>query len=283
METTFYEQVSPPAQLAHAIDSFWRLSVPLVIAPDEIISAEGRAEILFQFKGRSQILSHDSTPPFECATSWLMRPYAQALHVRQVDISSAAMIGVRFMPGGWAAFQHNDTTDSRDYWFMPLSKFYELREVRLLEEELYDAFLTPNWANPLITFFLKRQIEPHHFDRVAYVVRRLNRQQIRISTLAHEVNLSERQLARVFRQQVGLSAKRFSRITRLNRVLNLSTYEVSRLTLEQLALNHGYHDASHLTREFRELVDLTPLTYFSGSYDLIDQKFRENDRFLQWE
>lgn len=82
---------------------------------------------------------------------------------------------------------------------------------------------------------------------------------------------------------VGLSPKQFSRIARLNRVLNLSVEQVFGMSLAQIALRHGFHDASHLVREFRELVDVSPLNYFTGYYDLIDQKFREHDRFLQWE
>jgi hypothetical protein len=31
------------------------------------------------------------------------------------------------------------------------------------------------------------------------------------------------------------------------------------------------------------LVGMSPLAYFTGSYDLIDQKFGKHDQFLQWE
>lgn len=134
MEIVYFEQLRPPPALSGTIECFWRLLLPMVIAPDEIISAEGRAEILFQFQGQSQIMPRDSGSPFDCASSWLMRPYAHALHVRQVGLTSSAMIGVRFAPGGWAAFRHSDTTNKQSYSFMPLSDFYNPGEVRLLEE-----------------------------------------------------------------------------------------------------------------------------------------------------
>src|SRR5690606_40865521 len=124
-----------------------------------MISAGGRAEILFQFHGQSQILSSDSAMPFDCASSWLMRPFAHALHVRQVGITSSAMMGVRFAPGGWATFRHNDTTSKQSYSFMPLQDFYPVHEVRLLEEQLYHALFTPNWSAPLVMFFMRRRVE----------------------------------------------------------------------------------------------------------------------------
>jgi AraC-like DNA-binding protein len=279
----YFEQLRPPPALSTTIECFWRLLLPRVVAPDELISAEGRAEILFQFEGQSQILPPDSEIPFNCASSWLMRPFAHALHVRQVGITSSAMIGVRFSSGGWAAFRHCDTTNKQAYSFMPLNYFYPAIEVRLLEEQLYHALYTPNWAHPLVSFFLSRQLDPLHFDRISYAAQRLRQQPMSPSILAEDVNLSERQFGRVFRQIIGLAPKQFSRIARLERVLKSPVYKNYGMTLEQLALRYGYHDAPHLVREFRDLVGLSPLDYFFGNHDLIEQKLQEHDQFIQWE
>lgn len=276
MQTVPYEQIRPPAALSDTIECFWRLLLPLVVAPDEVISAEGRAEILFQFQGQSQVIPRDSQEPFDCASSWLMRPFAHALHVRQVGVTSSAMIGVRFTPAGWAAFQHSDTTDQQTYSFMPLSDFYRPHEVRLLEEQLYQTLVTPQWAEPLVAFFVRRKVEAIHFERITYAAKQLGQRQVSISALAHEVNLSERQFGRVFRQLVGLSPKPFARIARLNRILGSPPDQVCAMTLEQLAIRYGYHDPSHLVHEFQELVGMSPARYFSGEYDLIEQKFRES-------
>ncbi|MDX2140919.1 MAG: AraC family transcriptional regulator [Chloroflexota bacterium] len=281
MQTYHYEQVCPPPPLSDRIECFWRLLAPTMPPPSEIISAEGRAEILFQFEGRSQALPFDEDLVFECASSWLVRPFASAMCVRQVGVSASAMIGVRFSPAGWAAFCHNDTTDNQPYSLMPLSHFYAPGDVRVLEEQLYHALHTPQWAYPLVAFFLRRRIEQTHFDRVAYAARQLRQRQISVAALASNVNLSERQFGRVFRQLVGLSPKQYARIARLERILYSPTPDNNGLTLEQLALRYGYYDAPHLVREFRALVGVSPVDYFSGYYDLIEQKTREHDRFLQ--
>jgi AraC-like DNA-binding protein len=278
-----YEQVRPPAALSESIECFWRLLLPVVIANDEIISAEGRAEILFQFQGQSQIIPRDSDKPFDCASSWLMRPFAHALHVRQVGVTSSAMIGIRFSPAGWAAFRHHDTTENQPYAFMPLDNFYKASDVRFLEEELYQRLFTPEWAEPLIRFFTERKIEQVHYQRIAYATEQLGKRQLSIAAVANEVNLSERQFGRVFRELVGLSPKQFSRIARLNRVLAAADYKTYGLSLEQIALRYGYHDAPHLIHEFQALADMSPVDYFSTYHDLIEQKFWQDDRFLQSE
>lgn len=283
MQDYHYEQVCPPLVLANTIECFWRILVPTMAPPSEIISAEGRAEILFQFEGQSQAIPLDADTVFECASSWLVRPFASAMCVRQVEVSGSAMIGVRFCPGGWAAFRNIDTTDNQPYSLMPLRDFYPSGEVRILEEQLYHALLTPQWAYPLVDFFIRRRIEQLHYDRILYAAQQLRQRQIGVTALADEVNLSERQFGRVFRQLVGLSPKQFSRIARLNRVLYSPDYNSYGLTLEQVAVRYGYHDAPHLVREFRALVGISPSDYFSGYFDLIEQKTREHDRFLQWE
>jgi AraC-like DNA-binding protein len=276
-----YEQVGPPPALADAIECFWRILVPTMTPPSEIISAEGRAEILFQFEGRSQAIPLETELPFECASSWLVRPFAGAMCVRQVGVSGSAMIGVRFSPGSWAAFRHGDTTDHQPYDLMPLDAFYAPTEVRRLEQQLYHDLHTPAWACPLAAFFTHRRVEPLYFDRIAYATGRLCRHQVSVTALAAEVNLSERQFGRVFRGIVGLSPKQFSRIARLERVLYTPDYNAHGLTLAQLAARYGYHDASHLVHEFQALVGVSPTDYFSGYFDLIEQKTREHDRFLQ--
>jgi AraC-like DNA-binding protein len=271
---TYFEQVCPPPALADTIECFWRLLLPLVVAPDEIISAEGRAEILFQFDGQSQVLPRDAAAPFECATSWLMRPFAHALHVRQVGVTSSAMIGVRFTPAGWAAFRHSDTTDKQSYSFMPLRDFYPPSDVRLLEQQLYHTLVTPRWADPLIAFFKQRKVQYDHYPRITYAASQLGQREISVAALADDVNLSERQFGRIFRQLVGLSPKQFARIARLNRVLASPQALVSDMSLEQIASRYGYHDPSHLVHEFQALAGMSPVEYFTGDYDLIDQKFQ---------
>jgi AraC-like DNA-binding protein len=69
----------------------------------------------------------------------------------------------------------------------------------------------------------------------------------------------------------------------MERLLQSSEYSLYGLTLEQLATRYGYHDAAHLVHEFQTLVGISPTEYFSGYYDLIEQKFRDHDRFLQLE
>lgn len=97
MQEYQYEQVAPPPALADVIECFWRILVPTMSPPSEIISAEGRAEILFQFEGQSQAIPLDADAPFECASSWLVRPFANG---KAVYIGGGADVAQQYLRAG---------------------------------------------------------------------------------------------------------------------------------------------------------------------------------------
>lgn len=73
--------------------------------------------------------------------------------------------------------------------------------------------------------------------------------------LAREVGWCQRQLERRFREQVGLSPKVVARIMRLRHTVRLLLE--GRLVCDAAA-EAGYHDQSHLSREFRKMTGLSP-------------------------
>lgn len=77
-----------------------------------------------------------------------------------------------------------------------------------------------------------------------------------VSTLAAVLGVSERQLRRRFVAAVGYGPKLFERVLRLRRFI--SAAKGPGPALAALALDAGYADQSHLTRECRELSGLTP-------------------------
>lgn len=81
----------------------------------------------------------------------------------------------------------------------------------------------------------------------------------RVDDVAAEVGLSTRQLERAFRHDVGISPKEVARVARLHRAT--ACMGGSRVSLAAAAYGAGYHDQSHMTREFRGLMGVTPAVY----------------------
>jgi AraC-like DNA-binding protein len=82
-----------------------------------------------------------------------------------------------------------------------------------------------------------------------------------VRTLVEKFDLSERQLERRFLQRVGMSPKRYFALRRFERACALGW---SGMSLSEVALDAGYSDQAHFSREFRRFVDLSPGRFFGG-------------------
>jgi AraC-like DNA-binding protein len=80
-----------------------------------------------------------------------------------------------------------------------------------------------------------------------------------IGQLAAILGITSRQLLRRFRATVGYGPKMLQRIMRFQRLLQLAATLTGRsASLAALALEAGYADQAHMTREFRQLAPGTP-------------------------
>lgn len=80
---------------------------------------------------------------------------------------------------------------------------------------------------------------------------------VRVDDLARQVNLSRRHLGRIMRERVGISPKLFARITRFDRAVQLARLQPV-APWARVALDVGYADQAHLSREFVELGGIRP-------------------------
>jgi AraC-like DNA-binding protein len=80
---------------------------------------------------------------------------------------------------------------------------------------------------------------------------------VRISALVDEIGWSERHFAREFRDHLGMTPKAFARVLRFARVVKQLT-RCNTPRLVDIALDCGYYDQAHFTRDFRTFAGITP-------------------------
>lgn len=83
---------------------------------------------------------------------------------------------------------------------------------------------------------------------------------IQISELESLTGISKRTLQRLFREELGVSPKEFSRIIRCQTAVN-HINQLSEVTFIELANSLGFSDQPHFMREFKNLVSSTPFAY----------------------
>jgi AraC-like DNA-binding protein len=87
-----------------------------------------------------------------------------------------------------------------------------------------------------------------------------------VRAVADELDVSERQLRRVFRDAVGLSPKAFARVGRFHRALEAARRGES---WARIAASTGYCDQAHLIDEFRAIAGETPRAFVAELADAV--------------
>jgi transcriptional regulator GlxA family with amidase domain len=85
-----------------------------------------------------------------------------------------------------------------------------------------------------------------------------------VSSLAVAVDLSERQLRRRFETAVGYGPKRFGRILRFQRLLDLVHTRGARIRWAELAVEAHYADQPHMINECLALAGMSPTALPAG-------------------
>lgn len=167
------------------------------------------------------------------------------------------VMGVHFRPGGGFPFlalpadeMHGQQVALSDLWG---AFARELRERLLAVESVRARF-------DLLEAALLRQVQrPLGFHpAVRYAIGKLAAQrQPTVGELVDETGLSARRFIEVFRAQVGMSPKQYSRVRRFQRIVQGLRMEAE-LDWCGVALDAGYCDQSHLIHEFRAISGISP-------------------------
>jgi transcriptional regulator GlxA family with amidase domain len=91
-----------------------------------------------------------------------------------------------------------------------------------------------------------------------------------VTATSREVALTDRHLRRRFHDAVGYGPKTLQRVLRLRRFLALAESTAS-ADLARVALEAGYADQPHLTRECAELTGLPPAALLASRAAVADE------------
>jgi AraC-like DNA-binding protein len=252
-----YVEYAPSFPIAGVIRCIWTLEGRLVdlAAAAQPILPDGRAEIVVHLGDPFDIVGEDGRTQRQPRTIFagqLMSP----LVLRPTG--AIAVVGVRFRADGVRAVidapQHRLAGQTLD-----------LRDVSgTLARQLHDACAgqsTLAHAARAVETCLERHLDESRIDRHVRVAVSAIRRQSGIGSVeaaAALTGISRRHLERRFQDVVGLSPKRFARITRFQHALRIFEQGASGRRGAVTAAACGYADQAHFIREFGELAGCSP-------------------------
>jgi AraC-like DNA-binding protein len=85
-----------------------------------------------------------------------------------------------------------------------------------------------------------------------------------VQAVTGKIGMSQRRVAQLFHEQVGVSPKTFHRVRRFQHTL-LRLRGVRQVDWADLAVECGYYDQAHLSHDFRQIAGMTPSAYLAAA------------------
>jgi AraC-like DNA-binding protein len=179
----------------------------------------------------------------------------------------ASMLGVHFKPGGAFPFLGVAADELADR-HVDLEALWG-SSARLLRERLCAAPASDERFRILEGALRDRlNVGLRRHPVLPYLIAQLERPDVEVRELAAHLQLSHRRLIEVFRREVGMTPKLFSRIRRFEHAVARAK-QGARPGWARLAVGSGYCDQSHLIGDFVRFSGYAPLDFLRhASQDL---------------
>ena len=132
------------------------------------------------------------------------------------------------------------------------------------QESLYNKADPQSVINALNDFFLKLISKKDTSDSWLIKAQQYllqNKGTISLKDLEYFTGYSERHIERKFEEHIGISPKKYNTIIRLHHFLSLMKNDINKASMTNLSYEAGYSDQSHLIKEFKNTIGLTPSQY----------------------
>jgi AraC-like DNA-binding protein len=254
-----YSTFVPDLKLQSVVECYW--IVEGTETAWQKITPDGYTEMIFHFGDRYRV--RHSLKPEE------LQPYA--IVAGQIDTplflqpsGKSGVFGIKFHPTGiWKLFGINMsqlTNQTANLSEISKSAADQLPDyLRKAQHNEHRIFIIEE-------FLLNRQrmeIRESEIDPVVAAIHK-TKGQISIQEIAQTHHLSPRKMERLFKQQVGVSAKLYSRIVRFAHIYKL--IQQPELSKAEATYLSGYFDQAHFNKEFKEFAGESPETYFHQNH-----------------
>ena len=233
--------------MKYGISHFYRFKVSEEIISNVQVVPDGCVDIVFHLKGnKPKAVCYGS--PLEVHDSG----YIDGLE------NGSEIFGVRFlpnnivMPGGYGIFEFTNNK-------------VDLSQIIDNSSEIIDLICESDDFNTQVSIFLKYYLSElqklytmttkNHIT--CYMIDEIIKSKgaIRIEKLSENVGYSPRYINKIFNENLGMSPKMFCKIMRFQGILSELTRKQK---LTDIADIMGFFDQSHLAKEFKQFIGITP-------------------------
>lgn len=247
-----YREFKPDILLRPYIETYWTISGFAGKEEFHKILPDGCVDIIFSTNEDKQF----GLTPFIPNIIGTMTTYLNGSYSNHINV-----IGIRFKPVGLTAFLRTPL-----YEFTDQRMDLNLAET-LFDESFYTELTKKSGIQEQVSYFdsylTGRLAHAYNIDnRIIYATDLIQQTKglISLAEVASKSCLSPRQFERRFKAATGISAKMFSKIIKFKHTA-LYLESNSDLSLFLVAVDCGYYDLSHLTKDFKTFTGTPPSNF----------------------
>jgi AraC-like DNA-binding protein len=172
------------------------------------------------------------------------------------------LLGVHFRPGGAFPFLGCPCGELHNL-NLTLADFWGERKASELIARVHKAASAARKFQALENWLILNAALPlQHHPAVSFALREFQRDSrlLKSNRLAETIGISQRRFIQVFRDELGLTPKLFSRVQRFQQSIQAIAL-CDTVNWLDLALSCGYFDQAHFIHDFKEFSNLTPCEY----------------------
>lgn len=221
------------------------------------------------FPGSDMISNHYTVIPHGCATlvcscnetgmsSRLFGPATAACSVGEQANQAEMLFIIEFQPAGLYAFTGVPQKELSDRAFSPSDLSFGL-DKRIIEsiEKARSAYEMIRNIDSLLLTNIKASLSPELHFSVQNIIQNMG--SLSVKELSDTVYYSQRHLNRIFSRCIGMNAKTFSRLVRINTAVRLLHNPQNSITN---ACNlSGFYDLPHFIHDFKSVCGISPQEY----------------------
>lgn len=266
-----FSSVKPTELLADFVDNLWLYEGYQAEHVNERILPTGTMELVINLR-ENELRIYDAEQPNLCTRfSGAVVSGAYWKGFVSDTAEEAFIMGIHFKPGGAFPFLGVPADEFADM-HVDLETLWGASAM-LLREQLCEASTAAERFQLLEKALISHLFRPmeHHYA-VSTAIELFGRQiAVTVRDAARNVGLSERRFIQIFKAEIGVTPKLFSRVQRFQRARAMIHRQEKTADWADISMECGYFDQSHLIREFLEFSGLSPAAYLRQYNHFIDQ------------
>src|SRR5688572_1754925 len=266
-----FNSSKPSDCLSGFVENFWLYEGYEAEHANERILPTGTIELVINLR-ENELRIYDAEQPEICSRfSGAVVSGAYEKGFVSDSEEEAFIIGIHFKPGGAFPFLGLPADELADT-HVDLDTLWGY-SANLLREQVCEATTVNQRFHLLETALTEHLFHPieHHYSVATALDVMEERGDVSVRDIAKDVGLSQRRFAQLFKREVGMTPKLFSRVQRFQRARAIIHQQEKAADWAGLAMECGYFDQSHLIREFREFSGVSPANYLLQYQQFLDQ------------